>query len=204
MICRLRVARVALSVVFAACCVVGCAEAQDYNHDERQYAESKCHHKRARNLDYLLLPGFSGARSILPLAIIPNDVTVTVFHLDRDLRMGHVSIQLSVAEPGSHAYVGIYDDHGDLLVQGKIPTDVVGPLSVEVNRTLLRPGNYYFAIGAEGTAAQAVGYLYDNGLVSLSHGGLAANQIADGSLPAKLGRVTPPIDGSTPSAVITP
>jgi hypothetical protein len=89
-------------------------------------------------------------------------------------------------------------------VQGKIRTDVAGAARVKLCRTWLKPGMYYFAIGAEGGAAQALGYLYDDDLVGLIRGGMASNPITDGSLPASLGTVTAPIAGSTPSAAFTP
>jgi len=170
--------------------------------------DSVCDQKHTRDsrLDYLFLPGFPGGRGNIPVAVnaIVNGVAAMPFHLDRCFRVGHVNLGITVAEAGSHAYAGIYDAQGNLLVQGKFPTDEVGDLTVAVSpRVLLKPGMYYFAIGGEGAGAAAAGYYFDSADLNFIHSGLAANPIMDGSLPPTLGTVTPPQLGSTPSAVFT-
>jgi len=164
-------------------------------------------HTPTSALDYLFLPGFPGSRISMPVAVggMVNAVAAMPFHLGRYFRVGHVSLSLTVPNPGSHAYVGIYDAHGNLLVQGKFPTDEPGDFTIDISpRVLLKPGMYYFTIGAEDPTSQAMGYLFDEGNLNFIHSGTAANQIMDGSLPATLGTVTPPQQGSTPSAVFTP
>jgi hypothetical protein len=185
---------------------------KDRDSDDRSYhrdADRECdrNHPRTSALDYLFLPGFPGSRNSLGIAVnaVVNGVSAMPFHLDRYFRVGHVGLSITVPQVGSHAYVGIYDAHRNLLVQGKFPTDEAGDLTVEVSpRVLLKPGMYYFTIGGEDATAQAVGYLFDTGDLNFIHSGLAANPIMDGSLPATLGTVTPPQQGSTPSAVFTP
>jgi hypothetical protein len=175
------------------------------NHRESD-RECDRNHPRTSPLDYLFLPGFPGSRNSNSIAFggTINVVGAMPFHLDRYFRVGHASLSITVPEPGSHAYVGIYDAHGNLLVQGKFPTDEAADLTIEISpRVLLKPGMYYFSIGAEGGTAQAEGYLFDTGDLGFTHSGLAANPIVDGSLPATLGTVTPPLLGSTPSAVFT-
>jgi hypothetical protein len=177
---------------------------RNYHHDSDVQCDP---HQRISSLDYLYLPGFPGARASLGIAVNAqvNRVTVMPFHLDRCFRVGHVSLSIQLAEAGSHAYVGIYDAHGNLLVEGKFPTDAVADLTVDVSpRVLLKPGMYYFAIGGEDATSAAEGYLFDIGDLNFTRSGTATNQIMDGCLPATLGRVEHGIEGSTPSAVFAP
>jgi hypothetical protein len=156
-------------------------------------------------LDYLFLPGFPGAKGWLPIAAGgPNVVTALPFHLDHFFLVGHVNLSIAVPECRSHAYVGLYDSTGALLLQGKFATDTAGNFTVTLtNPVALKPGMYYFAIGAEGTGAKAPGYLFGGGNLAFILGGRAANPIAGGSLPATLGTIAPH-PCSTASAVLTP
>ena len=180
--------------------------AADDHSDHQDYdRQSDRHHPRTSPLDYLFLPGFPGSRFALSVAPdgLVNSVIAMPFHLDRYFRVGHANLSISVPYAGSHAYVGIYDAHGNLLVQGKFPTDEAKDLTVEISpRVMLKPGMYYFAIGGEDATTMAIGYLFDEGNLNFIHSGLATNQIMDGSLPATLGTVSPQI-ASTPSAVFT-
>jgi hypothetical protein len=178
--------------------------------DSDRHSDRECdrNHPRTSALDYLLLPGFPGTRASLPVALEPTDlgqVLAMPFHLDRFFRVGHISISITTALGGGHAYVGIYDSHGNLMVQGKLPTDELGDLTVAVSpRVLLKPGMYYFAIGGDENGAAAAGYLFDEGPLNFIHSGLATNHIVDGSMPATLGPISLGQEGSTPTAVFTP
>jgi len=202
-------ARILLSIVLASSLLFAQDKKKRDSYDQYGYdSERQCERNRPRTsaLDYLFLPGFPGSRTGLPVAVGGlNVVTAMPFHLDRYFRVGHVGLTIMGAHPGSHAYTGIYDSHGNLLVQGKFSTDEAGDFTVEVSpRVLLKPGMYFFAIGGEDTSTEAAGYLFDEGSLNFIHSGTAANQIMDGSLPATLGPITPPQPGSTPSAVFTP
>jgi hypothetical protein len=200
----IRASRLFFCLALSAVLWAQSARAQDYDHQQDSSRRCVRKHPRISPIDYLLVPGFPGGRISLPIATVANAVTALAFHLDRDFRVSHVGMAITLPEAGSFAYAGIYDEHGNLLVQGKFSTDVAGNITIDVTRVWLKPGMYYFAIGAESTTPQALGYLYDDGLITLTQSGVAANQIADGALPATLGTITPPLLGSTPSAVFRP
>jgi hypothetical protein len=211
-----RLARWLVCVVLSTTLFAQEGRDRDYDdrkdHDDHRDSQESDHlgdreHPRTLRRDYLILPGFTGSRAFFPLAANAqvNTVSAMPFYLNRFFRVGHISLSIAVPQAGSHAYVGIYNSHGRLLVQGKFPTDTQADLTLEISpRVLLKPGMYYFAIGAEDTVSQGPGFFFDDANLNFIHAGAAANPIMDGSLPERLGTVTSPLPGSTASAAFTP
>lgn len=133
----------------------------------------------------------------------PNGITVYPFIMDRYFTISKFGLALITPDVGKFAYVGIYSVAGNLIAYGKFPLDVAQNFTVVSSSIIkLSPGPYYVAIASDSTIAQAVGFANSSAIYSILPGGLAANVIGSGAMPATLGVITGPVTLTTPTAVM--
>ena len=134
-----------------------------------------------------------------------NQVVVYRFMLDVAITISKATTQcLTNTGGGATGTFGIYDDSGNLLVNGGTWLTITGPGIVENTFTpvTLQPGIYYHAQSATVTSSGFPGFSVNSGSVSdvdqipvyvknATRAGVAANPLSMGSLPATLGTITP-------------
>jgi hypothetical protein len=155
-------------------------------------------------------PGLSGwggwnFNTNVSLVNVTNEVRVCQFLLPYSITIRKISVYHSGGLVGNHAFFGIYNASGNLLVDSGQLTSVSSPAIISVTlgaAVVLSPGTYYLAQSSDTTSQwqtlglNTTGFAVDLFNNNANRAGVAANGTSGTALPATLGAITPANDGT--------
>jgi hypothetical protein len=139
------------------------------------------------------------------LVNVTNEVRVCQFILTVTITIRKISVYHSGGLVSNHAFFGIYDASGNLLVDSGKLTSVSSPAIISVTlgaAVILSPGTYYLAQSSDTTSQwqtlglNTTGFAIDLFNNNANRAGVAANGTSGNALPSTLGSITPANDAT--------
>jgi len=124
-----------------------------------------------------------------------NGVRAQMFSLDQPIPVSKVNLTIGSTSSGGYAYFGIYDQNKNQIFWTRFLTTTSATLSNSVTSILLLTGVYFYAQGADNTAATSAAFAASNFPSAtlnknLVRQGTCANGISSSSMPATLGTIS--------------